>query len=53
MRVRFRPHNPSPRVLVCLVCYSIHVPNGSYVEILTEALDELELYAARTPCVPM
>jgi len=51
-RVRFRPHNPTPRVLVCTLCFLIHAEPGCQVEILGEALAELELYAARSPCGP-
>ena len=52
-RVRFRPHNPSPRVLICIPCFLIHAEPGCEVEILGQALDELELLAARSPCGPM
>lgn len=52
-RVRFRPHNPAPRVLVCTLCFLIHAADGCQVEILGETVRELELIAARAPaCGP-
>jgi hypothetical protein len=40
--VRFRPHVPAPRVLVCLECYLVHAEPGAKCELLPAAALELE-----------
>ena len=40
--VRFRPHGPTHRVLVCLECYIVHAEPGAKCELLDEAAAELE-----------
>ena len=39
--VRFRPHIPTRRVLVCLQCYIVHADPGAPVIMLGEAVEEL------------
>jgi len=40
-RVRFRPHVPIRRVLVCLVCFFKHAKPDTRCEVLGEAVEEL------------
>lgn len=40
--VRFRPHLPARRVLICLQCFLVHAEPGAQCELLGEAGDELE-----------
>jgi hypothetical protein len=39
--VRFRPHGPTRRVLVCLECLCVHAEPGCGWELLPEAAAEL------------
>lgn len=45
--VRFRPHVPARRVLICLECFIVHAEPGAGVELLGEAGDELETIGFR------
>jgi hypothetical protein len=45
--VRFRPHVPAPRVLICLKCFIVHAEPGAQCELLGEAGDELEAVGFR------
>lgn len=47
--VRFRPHTPAPRSLVCLLCFLIHAEPGALCELTAETALEL---AAVLPDVP-
>ena len=40
-RVRFRPHRPAVRSLVCLVCYVVNADDGDVVELTSESETEL------------
>jgi hypothetical protein len=39
--VRFRPHIPDRRALVCLVCFLVHAEPGAPCELQCESLQEL------------
>jgi hypothetical protein len=47
--VRFRPHGPTVRVLVCLECYIVHAEPGAKCEVLDEAAAELEALGVAPP----
>ena len=40
-RVRFRPHVPARRSLVCLLCFFVYAEPNTRCEITIETLDEL------------
>jgi hypothetical protein len=40
-RVRFRPHVPAVRSLVCLLCYFVHAEPGDACELTPESCNEL------------
>jgi hypothetical protein len=40
--VRFRPHVPARRVLICLECFIVHAEPGAEVEITDETAAELQ-----------
>jgi hypothetical protein len=48
-RVRYRPHVPAHRSLVCLLCFFVNADPGDACVITAESLDELEslTHAAR------
>lgn len=48
-RVRFRPHAPAPRSLVCLPCFLLRPELGEVCTVTPETLDEL---VALGPDVP-
>jgi hypothetical protein len=39
--VRFRPHVPARRVLICLQCFLVHAEPGTQCEVLSQAVEEL------------
>jgi len=45
--VRFRPHVPARRVLICLKCFLVHAEPGAQCELLEEAGGELEAVGFR------
>jgi hypothetical protein len=47
--VRFRPHGPTLRVLVCLECYIVHAEPGAKCELLPEAAAELDALGIAQP----
>jgi hypothetical protein len=47
--VRFRPHVPAPRVLVCLECFIVRAEPGAKCELLPEAAAELEAAGIAQP----
>jgi len=49
VRVRFRPHAPAPRSLVCLVCFFVHADDGQVCEMTGDSFDELSALAASVP----
>lgn len=40
--VRFRPHAPAPRTLICISCFALRVEPGDTVEPTAKTLDELD-----------
>ena len=48
-RVRFRPHVPERRVLICLQCFLVHAEPGTRCEILGEAVEELAMLGVEVP----
>ena len=47
--VRFRPHVPQRRVLICLACFIIHARPGTTCEVLGEAVEELQALGVDLP----
>jgi hypothetical protein len=47
--VRFRPHVPPVRVLVCLECFIVHAEPGAKCEVLPKAAAELEAIGIAVP----
>lgn len=48
-RVRFRPHVPARRSLVCLLCFFVHAEPGDACEITPETADELAALGLAAP----
>jgi hypothetical protein len=49
-RVRFRPHVPAVRSLVCLLCFFVHAEPGEVCELTPEATDELAALSGWPKC---
>ena len=47
--VRFRPHVPARRVLICMECYIVHAEPGAQCELLGDASDELDAIGLALP----
>jgi hypothetical protein len=47
--IRFRPHLPAVRVLVCLECFIVRAEPGAKVQLLDEAAAELEARGLNPP----
>ena len=47
--VRFRPHVPTVRILVCLECFLIHAEPGANCELMDEAREELAAIDVQLP----
>lgn len=47
--VRFRPHVPARRVLICLQCYLVHAEPGAACEVLEEASAEWAAIGLEVP----
>jgi len=47
--VRFRPHVPQVRVLVCLECFIIHAEPGANCELMDDAIEELAALGVALP----
>ena len=47
--VRFRPHVPTVRILVCLECFFVHAEPGANCELMDEAREELAAMGVGLP----
>jgi hypothetical protein len=47
--VRFRPHVPTVRILVCLECFLVHAEPGANCELMDEAQQELAAIGVELP----